>query len=73
MKAAISYTCSCGTQYLVSINRDETPEEAAGWRERLEDVAAGLGVGVVEPKDVARCPRCGTAHGDVADVAVAAD
>lgn len=71
MKAAISYTCACGTEYLLCINRDESPEEAAGWRERIEDVGAGLGIGVVEPSDIVKCPSCGTAHGDVAVAAAA--
>lgn len=75
MKAAISYTCSCGAEYLLCVHRNETTEEAAAWRERLEDVGDGLGLGVVDgqQEDVFRCPRCGAARGDVADVAVAAD
>jgi hypothetical protein len=74
MKAAISYICSCGAEYLLCVHRNETTEEAAAWRERVEDVGDGLGVGVVDgQQDVFRCPRCGAVRGDVADVAVAAD
>jgi hypothetical protein len=70
MKAAISYTCSCGADYLFSVERNESAEAVGEWRERVDDVAASLGAKVtLVSQDEFRCARCGAGYGDVADVA----
>lgn len=73
MKAAISYTCSCGADYLFSVERNEPAESAEEWRDRIGDVATGLGARIVSvPQDAFRCDQCGAGYGDLADVARAA-
>ena len=52
MKAAISYTCSCGADYLFSVERNEPAESAEEWRDRIGDVATGIGARIVSvPQD----------------------
>ena len=70
MKAAISYTCSCGAEYLFSVEHNESPEAIDAWRVRVDDVAASLGASVTTvSQETFRCADCGAGYGDVADVA----
>jgi len=70
MKAAISYTCSCGADYLFSVEHNESPEAIEAWREQVDDVAVSLGARVTTvSQERFRCDSCGARYGDVADVA----
>jgi hypothetical protein len=70
MKAAISYTCSCGAEYLFSVEHNESPEAIEGWRVRVDDVAESLGARVTTvSQKTFRCAECDAGYGDVADVA----
>jgi hypothetical protein len=70
MKAAISYTCSCGAEYLFSVEHNESPEAIEAWRDRIDDVATSLGARVTTvSQETFECAACGAAYGDVADVA----